>query len=124
MTMLDILVPAEQEGTRAQVLRWLKQPGEPVLVIEPIVELETDKVTVEVAAPGSGVLREILKQEQEQLAPGDVLGRIEPGATAEVLGQIDPSAVASAQSSVPPVRSVPPVGSSPARSAGSGRGQV
>src|SRR5512132_3400981 len=80
MTMLDILAPAEQEGTRAQVLRWLKQVGEPVRENEPVVELETDKVTVEVAAPGGGVLSEILKQERDELTPGEVLGRIESGA--------------------------------------------
>ena len=43
---------------------------------EPLIEIETDKVTVEVAAPGSGVLSEILKQEQEEIAPGELLGRI------------------------------------------------
>lgn len=80
MTMLDILAPAEQEGTRAQVLRWLKQVGEPVRENEPVVELETDKVTVEVAAPGGGVLSEILKHERDELTPGEVLGRIESGA--------------------------------------------
>src|SRR5215207_2896505 len=104
MKMLDILVPAEQEGTRAQVLRWLKQAGEHVWQNEPIVELETDKVTVEVAAPGSGVLREILKQERDELAPGDVLGRIEPGA---VLGQSVLGASVSAPNSAPAARSSP-----------------
>lgn len=82
MAMLDIRVATEQEGTRSQVLRWLKKPGEAVVENEPIVELETDKVNVEVAAPASGVLREILKQEREELSPNEVLGRIEEGATA------------------------------------------
>ena len=83
MTMLDIRAPAEQEGTRSQVLRWLKRVGEAVRENEPLVELETDKVTVEVATPGTGVLREILKQEREELTPGEVLGRIEIGASAD-----------------------------------------
>jgi 2-oxoglutarate dehydrogenase E2 component (dihydrolipoamide succinyltransferase) len=75
---LDICAPADQtEGTRSQVLRWLKAVGEPVTQHEPLIELETDKVTVEVAAPASGVLREIFKGEQEEIAPGDVLGRLE-----------------------------------------------
>jgi 2-oxoglutarate dehydrogenase E2 component (dihydrolipoamide succinyltransferase) len=82
MTMLEIRVPAEQEGTRSQVLRWLKKAGDAVRENEPIVELETDKVTVEVAAPGGGVLREIMKQESEELAPGEILGRIEVGVSA------------------------------------------
>jgi 2-oxoglutarate dehydrogenase E2 component (dihydrolipoamide succinyltransferase) len=73
----DICAPAEQtEGTRSQVLRWLKQVGDPVQQNEPLVEMETDKVTVEVAAPASGVLQAILKGEQEEISPGDVLGRI------------------------------------------------
>ncbi len=80
-TAIEIRAPAEQtEGTRSQLLRWLKQVGEPVVHNEPLIELETDKVTVEVAAPGSGVLREILKHEQDEIAPGELLGRIEAGA--------------------------------------------
>ena len=77
-TTLDIRAPADQtEGTRSQVLRWLKAVGDTVTAHEPLIELETDKVTVEVPAPASGVLREIFKAEQDDIAPGDVLGRIE-----------------------------------------------
>ena len=75
---VEIRAPAEQtEGTRSQILRWLKSVGDRVAENEPLIELETDKVTVEVASPGSGTLREILKQEQEEIGPGDLLGRIE-----------------------------------------------
>jgi 2-oxoglutarate dehydrogenase E2 component (dihydrolipoamide succinyltransferase) len=78
---LEIRAPAEQtEGTRSQLLRWLKRVGEPVEANEPLIELETDKVTVEVAAPASGVLAEILKHEQDEIAPGELLGRIATGA--------------------------------------------
>jgi 2-oxoglutarate dehydrogenase E2 component (dihydrolipoamide succinyltransferase) len=78
---LDIHAPAEQtEGTRSQLLRWLKRVGEPVEANEPLIELETDKVTVEVASPASGVLAEILKHEQDEIAPGELLGRIATGA--------------------------------------------
>ena len=78
---LDIRAPAEQtEGTRSQLLRWLKRVGEPVEANEPLIELETDKVTVEVASPASGVLTEILKHEQDEIAPGELLGRIATGA--------------------------------------------
>jgi 2-oxoglutarate dehydrogenase E2 component (dihydrolipoamide succinyltransferase) len=74
---VEIRAPAEQtEGTRSQILRWLKAVGDTVAENEPLIEIETDKVTVEVASPGSGTLREILKQEQEEIAPGDLLGRI------------------------------------------------
>jgi len=76
---IEIRAPSEQtEGTRSQLLRWLKRPGDSVREHEPLIEIETDKVTVEVAAPASGVLREILKQEQEELEPGELLGRLEP----------------------------------------------
>ena len=74
---VEIRAPAEQtEGTRSQVLRWLKAVGDPVELNEPLIELETDKVTVEVAAPGSGILQEILKGESEGVDPGELLGRI------------------------------------------------
>jgi 2-oxoglutarate dehydrogenase E2 component (dihydrolipoamide succinyltransferase) len=77
-TAVEIRAPAEQtEGTRSQVLRWLKAIGESVAENEPLIEIETDKVTVEVASPGAGILREIVKAEQEEIAPGEVLGRIE-----------------------------------------------
>src|ERR1700733_9876461 len=77
-TAVEIRAPAEQtEGTRSQVLRWLKNVGETVAENEPLIEIETDKVTVEVASPGAGILREIIKGEQEEIEPGEVLGRIE-----------------------------------------------
>jgi 2-oxoglutarate dehydrogenase E2 component (dihydrolipoamide succinyltransferase) len=78
-TSVEVRAPAAQEeGTRSQVLRWLKAVGEAVAEHEPLIELETDKVTVEVAAPAAGVLTEILKHEQEEVAPGELLGRIGP----------------------------------------------
>jgi 2-oxoglutarate dehydrogenase E2 component (dihydrolipoamide succinyltransferase) len=75
---VEIRAPAEQtEGTRSQVLRWLKHEGDSVAENEPLLEIETDKVTVEIASPGTGVLRQILKHEQEEVAPGELLGRLE-----------------------------------------------
>src|SRR4030088_248618 len=87
---VEIRAPAEQtEGTRSQILRWLKSVGDAVTENEPLIEIETDKVTVEGASPGSGTLREIVKQEQDEIGPGDLLGRIEAdgavGADAPVL---------------------------------------
>ena len=102
---VDIRAPsAQEEGTRSQVLRWLKAVGEPVAEHEPLIELETDKVTIEVASPGAGVLLEILKQEQEEVAPGEILGRIgavaaaaEPDKATSAAGAAgEPSRVASA----------------------------
>jgi 2-oxoglutarate dehydrogenase E2 component (dihydrolipoamide succinyltransferase) len=89
---LDIHAPSEQtEGTRSQVLRWLKAIGDAVAEHEPLIEIETDKVTVEVASPATGVLREIVKGEQEEIAPGDILGRIEVPAGATGRSAADPS---------------------------------
>src|SRR5207253_655398 len=69
---VEIRAPSgETEGTRSQILRWLKRLGESVAENEPLIEIETDKVTVELASPGSRVLREILKQEQEEIALGE-----------------------------------------------------
>jgi 2-oxoglutarate dehydrogenase E2 component (dihydrolipoamide succinyltransferase) len=90
---IEIRAPEEQtEGTRSQILRWLKQVGESVAENEPLIEIETDKVTVEVASPGSGVLREILRHEQEEIAPGELLGVLdaESGATTEATSSSRP----------------------------------
>ncbi|HEY1629706.1 MAG TPA: 2-oxo acid dehydrogenase subunit E2 [Rhizomicrobium sp.] len=77
---MDIVAPAEQEGTKAVLKTWLKKPGDAVRADEPIVELETDKVAVEIAAPASGVLSEILIAPESEVTPGTVLGRITEGA--------------------------------------------
>ena len=78
---IEIRAPSEQtEGTRSQVQRWLKSVGDAVAENEPLIELETDKVTIEIPAPAGGVLAEILKQEQDEIAPGELLGRIQAGA--------------------------------------------
>jgi 2-oxoglutarate dehydrogenase E2 component (dihydrolipoamide succinyltransferase) len=78
---IEIRAPSEQtEGTRSQVQRWLKSVGEAVVENEPLIEVETDKVTIEIPAPAGGVLAEILKQEQDEIEPGELLGRIEAGA--------------------------------------------
>jgi 2-oxoglutarate dehydrogenase E2 component (dihydrolipoamide succinyltransferase) len=80
---LEIRAPAEQtEGTRSQILRWLKSVGDRVAQNEPLIEIETDKVTVELALPGTGTLLEIVKQEQDEIGPGDLLGRIDVGGVA------------------------------------------
>jgi 2-oxoglutarate dehydrogenase E2 component (dihydrolipoamide succinyltransferase) len=77
MTTIEVRAPSEQsEGTRSQVQRWLKNIGETVAENEPLIEVETDKVTIEIPAPAGGVLREILKHEQEEIEPGELLGRI------------------------------------------------
>jgi 2-oxoglutarate dehydrogenase E2 component (dihydrolipoamide succinyltransferase) len=70
----DILAPIEQEGTKSVVRAWLKKVGDAVKRDEPIVELETDKVAVEVSAPADGILTSIALSEGDEAAPGSVLG--------------------------------------------------
>jgi len=91
---IEVRAPSEQsEGTRSQVQRWLKSVGDRVAENEPLIEVETDKVVVEIAAPAAGVLQEILKQEQEEIAPGELLARIEVGAAPQVQRQSEPDVV-------------------------------
>jgi len=72
----DVLAPANAEGTRATILRWCKAVGDTVIKDEPLVELETDKVTVEVPAPVSGTLIEVLKAVDAEVSPDEVLARL------------------------------------------------
>ncbi len=74
--MTDILVPFEQEGTKAIVRSWLKKVGDVVALDDPLVELETDKVTQEVPAPAAGVLAEIILDTDAEAVPGALLGRL------------------------------------------------
>jgi 2-oxoglutarate dehydrogenase E2 component (dihydrolipoamide succinyltransferase) len=90
---IDIVVPALGESiTEATVLRWLKTAGESVERDEVIVELETDKATMELVAPESGVLSEILKGEGEKVEIGEIIGRVAPGSTAHPTVTAQPGA--------------------------------
>jgi 2-oxoglutarate dehydrogenase E2 component (dihydrolipoamide succinyltransferase) len=81
--MTDIRVPTLGESvTEATVGKWFKQPGDAVAVDEPLVELETDKVTLEVPAPAAGVLGEIAAKNGETVGVGAILGMIQDGAGA------------------------------------------
>lgn len=72
---VDILLE-EQEGTESRVSNWHKTIGESVKLNDPICDLETDKVNMEIAAPSNGILAEILKNPGDKVNPGEVLGRI------------------------------------------------
>jgi len=81
--MTDIRVPALGESvTEATVGKWFKQPGDAVAVDEPLVELETDKVTLEVPAPAAGVLADVAVKNGDTVAVGALLGQIKDGAAA------------------------------------------
>jgi 2-oxoglutarate dehydrogenase E2 component (dihydrolipoamide succinyltransferase) len=79
--MADIRVPTLGESvTEATIGKWFKQPGDAVAVDEPLVELETDKVTIEVPAPAAGTLAEIAAKDGDTVAVGALLGQIKEGA--------------------------------------------
>ncbi|HRE42957.1 MAG TPA: dihydrolipoamide succinyltransferase, partial [Terricaulis sp.] len=78
----NILMPMEQEGSKSVVRAWLKQIGDTVQADEPIVELETDKVAVEVPAPADGVLSAITLDAGADAPPGAVLGVLTLGVAA------------------------------------------
>ena len=81
----EVTIPEIGESiTEALILRWIKQAGDAVGRDEPLVELETDKVTVEMPSPVAGVLSEIVCAEGETVPVGGVIARIEEGATATV----------------------------------------
>ncbi|HET7192643.1 MAG TPA: 2-oxoglutarate dehydrogenase complex dihydrolipoyllysine-residue succinyltransferase [Pseudolabrys sp.] len=81
--MADIRVPTLGESvTEATVGKWFKKPGDAVAVDEPLVELETDKVTLEVPAPAAGVLSDVAVKNGDTVAVGALLGQIKEGAVA------------------------------------------
>src|SRR5690349_14730592 len=78
--LVDIVLPeADEQGTEAVLERWLRQPGDQVRQHEPLLEINTDKAVIEVPAPASGILREVLKSANATVGTGDILGRIEAG---------------------------------------------
>ncbi len=79
----NIVMPLEQEGSKSVVRAWLKKIGDAVKRDEPIVELETDKVAVEVPSPSDGVLASIALNEGDEAAPGAVLGVLTLGVAAK-----------------------------------------
>ena len=90
----EIRVPTLGESiTEATVGKWFKQPGEPVKADEPLVELETDKVTLEVNAPAGGVLSEILVKTGDTVGVGALLGAVTEGAGAPAKKSEAPAAV-------------------------------
>ena len=88
---IDITVPALGESvTEATVTRWLKAPGEAVARDETLVELETDKIAVEVKAEAAGTLVEVIAGDGADVEVGALLGRLEPGDAAAVAPEPEP----------------------------------
>jgi 2-oxoglutarate dehydrogenase E2 component (dihydrolipoamide succinyltransferase) len=108
--MTEIRVPTLGESvTEATIGRWFKKAGDEVKVDEPLVELETDKVTIEVPSPSAGVLADIAAKDGETVAVGALLGEIKPGAGA-------PAAGAPAKAAPPPAKPAPSAAPVPAAS--------
>ena len=106
----EIKVPTLGESvTEATVARWLKKAGDAVAMDDPLVELETDKVTLEVNAPAAGVLSEIVAPEGANVAVGAVLGRIGEGtAKPAAPARAQPAAVAPTETRKPAAAAVAP----------------
>ena len=93
--------PAGESITEVQIGEWLKKEGDAVRRDEVLVVIETDKVTVELAAPEDGTLTKILIASGQDAAVGDVVGLLEPGAVAAAAGGASPAA-GSSRASAPP----------------------
>src|ERR1700751_1769888 len=117
--MTEIRVPTLGESvTEATIGKWFKQPGDPVAVDEPLVELDTDKVTIEVPAPAAGVLGDIAAKDGETVAVGALLGQIREGAAAPAKATPPPpggpgqrtatTTPAAAEATPPPAAEAPP----------------
>jgi 2-oxoglutarate dehydrogenase E2 component (dihydrolipoamide succinyltransferase) len=103
--MTEIRVPTLGESvTEATIGRWFKKPGDAVAVDEPLVELETDKVTIEVPAPSAGTLGEISAKDGETVAVGALLGQINDGAAGAAA---KPAAAAPAKAAAPAAAPAP-----------------
>ena len=106
--MSQILVPTLGESvSEATVAKWLKQEGEPVKADEPIVELETDKVTLEVNAPQAGTLAKITAQPGSAVKVGALLGEIAAGGVANDAAKPAAAAPAPAPTSAPAPAAAP-----------------
>jgi 2-oxoglutarate dehydrogenase E2 component (dihydrolipoamide succinyltransferase) len=109
--MAEIRVPALGESvTEATIGKWFKKPGDAVAVDEPLVELETDKVTIEVPAPAAGVLSGIAVKDGETVAVGALLGEIKEGAGAAPVKAGQPSGQSAPQ---PPPSAPKPAAKAP-----------
>ncbi len=107
--MTDIVVPTLGESvTEATVAKWLKQPGDAVAKDETLVELETDKVSVEVSATEAGTLGEIVAAEGATVGIGALLGRLGAAGAAKIAPAAKPAAAAPAPKTQPVAQVAPP----------------
>jgi 2-oxoglutarate dehydrogenase E2 component (dihydrolipoamide succinyltransferase) len=113
--MIEIKVPPLGESiTEATVSRWLKNEGDAIAIGDTLVELETDKITVEVPALNAGVLRKRLKSEGDVVQVAESLGHLEEGATAAAAPAAAPAAVAAPSVAAPAPAPAAPAAPAPA----------
>src|SRR5204862_107179 len=108
--MTEIRVPTLGESvTEATIGKWFKKPGDAVAVDEPLVELETDKVTIEVPAPAAGTLAEIAAKDGDTVAVGALLGEIKEGAAGAKPPAAKPAPAADAKPAAKPAPEPPKI---------------
>src|SRR5262245_2385229 len=109
--MSNILVPQLGESVvEARVARWLKKEGDRVETGEPVVELETEKIDLEVGADHGGVITSIKRQEGEDVKVGELLATVDESATAAAApkqAEARPAAPGAAPSAAPPAAAAP-----------------
>ena len=118
--MTEIRVPTLGESiTEATIGKWFKRRGDLVAADEPLVELETEKVTIEVPAPAAGILSEIVAKDGETVAVGGLLGQINPSDGAQTGPPTAPSKPAEpAKAAAPKAAPAPPPQAAPAPQSG------
>src|SRR6218665_3208329 len=115
MAIVEVKVPQLSESVaEATLLQWKKKPGEAVALDEILVEIETDKVVLEVPAPAAGVMAQLVKNDGESCTSDEVIAKIDTEASAQVSPlEIKP----------PPLTPAPAAAAAPA-AAGGGKGDV
>ena len=100
--VIDVTIPSLGESIfEVQISAWLKQPGQTVALDEPVLEIESDKATVEVPAPAAGVLAEVLKAAGEMAAAGEVVARIASAGVGKAGGTGAPASSTPAPAAAP-----------------------
>src|SRR5437879_8790040 len=110
MAIIEVKVPQLSESVaEATLLDWHKQEGEPVARDENLIDIETDKVVLELPAPADGVLVKIMKQARESVGSGDVIAQIDTEAKAAAGAAAQPAAKPAAAPAQPAAKAQAPV---------------
>ena len=110
MALVEVKVPQLSESVaEATLLQWKKKPGEAVAVDEILIEIETDKVVLEVPAPSAGVMAQIVKNDGETVASDEIIAKIDTDAKP----QVSPLEVKAVPAAAPAPPSPPPVSALP-----------